>query len=153
MQKLQGLLFEAQGKFAHALATYKQMLEKDPVHVGAWKRRIAIHKSNGDVHEAIIELNNYCRYGFVFSFVCCIPTMGSQHHRQSCFTSSLAFRVFAEDPSGWLEVAELHVAQGTYDLAKFALEELILLRPEHYLYHLMYAEVRPYPWRGLSLSA
>lgn len=51
-------------------------------------------------------------------------------------------RSFAADESAWAELAELYVQAGQYDLAAFALEELILLAPENYVYYTKYAEVQ-----------
>lgn len=50
-------------------------------------------------------------------------------------------KVFSADDQGWLELAEIYQSMGKLDLAKFCLEELILLTPENYMYHLRYAEM------------
>jgi len=49
--------------------------------------------------------------------------------------------VYANDERAWQELAHLYIAHQKFELAKFCIEELILLVPENYLYHLEYAEV------------
>lgn len=49
---------------------------------------------------------------------------------------------FASDENAWVELSELYLQSQQYDLASFALEELIMLCPENYLYHLKYAEIQ-----------
>jgi tetratricopeptide (TPR) repeat protein len=50
-------------------------------------------------------------------------------------------RSHASDESAWLELSELYCVTQQYELAAFALEELLLLTPENYLYHTRYAEL------------
>jgi len=50
-------------------------------------------------------------------------------------------QVFSSEESGWQELAQLYIAANKFELAKFCLEELILLVPSNYLFHLLYAEV------------
>jgi len=49
--------------------------------------------------------------------------------------------IYPSDESGWQELTQLYISQQKFELAKFCIEELILLVPENYLYHLQYAEV------------
>ena len=50
-------------------------------------------------------------------------------------------KTFAADEAGWLELCDLYVQQQQVELAQFCMEELILLAPEHCLYHTRYAEL------------
>jgi len=50
-------------------------------------------------------------------------------------------RAHASDESAWLELSEMYCLTQQYELAAFALEELLLLTPENYLYHTRYAEL------------
>jgi tetratricopeptide (TPR) repeat protein len=50
-------------------------------------------------------------------------------------------KIFASDSNSWQELADLYIGSCRYELAKFCMEELIMLCPENYLYHLQYAEV------------
>ena len=50
-------------------------------------------------------------------------------------------KLFASDESGWSELSLLYVQQQAWELAAFCYEELLLLVPEHPLYHCRYAEL------------
>jgi tetratricopeptide (TPR) repeat protein len=50
-------------------------------------------------------------------------------------------KTFASDEHAWLELVDLYVQTGKLELAKFASEELLLMMPESFLYHLQYAEI------------
>jgi len=50
-------------------------------------------------------------------------------------------KIYPNDENGWQELAQLYISHQKIELAKFCIEELILLVPENYLYHLEYAEV------------
>jgi len=49
--------------------------------------------------------------------------------------------VFSADQAGWEELCQMYMTLNKFDLAKFCVEELILLVPEHYIYHLQYADL------------
>lgn len=49
--------------------------------------------------------------------------------------------VFANDTDAWQELCQLYLATGRTSLAQFCVEELLLLRPEHYALHLQYADL------------
>lgn len=49
--------------------------------------------------------------------------------------------LYSTDSSAWQELTQLYIEQEKLELAKFCVEELILLHPENYLYHLQYAEL------------
>jgi len=71
--------------------------------------------------------------------VCLLRTRGDL--KEAAIELSKYLAVFSTDESAWMELADLYVAQAQYDLAAFCYEELILIEPENYLYHLLYAEV------------
>jgi len=50
-------------------------------------------------------------------------------------------QVFSGDEAAWVELSELYISSAQYAMAKFCFEELILIKPENYLFHLQYAEV------------
>jgi tetratricopeptide (TPR) repeat protein len=50
-------------------------------------------------------------------------------------------KLSSSEESSWLELADLYLSLSKLELAKFCLEELLLLNPDNYLYHLKYAEV------------
>jgi tetratricopeptide (TPR) repeat protein len=50
-------------------------------------------------------------------------------------------KVFSSDEMGWQELFDMYVQLGKYELAKFCMEELIMICPENCLYHTQYAEV------------
>lgn len=50
-------------------------------------------------------------------------------------------KTFNSDESAWIELSELYQQQSAAELAAFCYEELILLVPENYLYHLQLAEL------------
>ena len=51
-------------------------------------------------------------------------------------------KIYSSDENAWLELSELYVQSSQIDLASFALEELIMLAPENYVYHLKYADLQ-----------
>lgn len=50
-------------------------------------------------------------------------------------------QLFATDIDAWQELTQLYIQTQRLPLAKFCVEELILLKPENYLYHIQYAEL------------
>jgi tetratricopeptide (TPR) repeat protein len=50
-------------------------------------------------------------------------------------------KLSSSDEHAWLELADLYLSLGKLELAKFSVEELLLLVPDNYLYHLKYAEI------------
>lgn len=50
-------------------------------------------------------------------------------------------KLASSDEHSWLELTDLYLSLGKLELAKFAMEELLLLSPDNYLYHLKYAEI------------
>jgi len=50
-------------------------------------------------------------------------------------------KLSSSDEHAWLELADLYLSLGKVELAKFAVEELLLISPDNYLYHLKYAEI------------
>eukprot|EP00731_Ephydatia_muelleri_P011047 Em0005g1633a len=49
--------------------------------------------------------------------------------------------IYMCDLEAWLELADLYIQQNDYKKAAFCMEELILLNPNHHLYHQRYAEI------------
>jgi tetratricopeptide (TPR) repeat protein len=50
-------------------------------------------------------------------------------------------KLSSADEHAWLELADLYLSLGRFELAKFSIEELLLLCPDNHLYHLKYAEI------------
>jgi len=48
--------------------------------------------------------------------------------------------LFSEDQSAWVQLFEMYMWLGEWRLAQFAAEELVLIKPENYLYHIMVAD-------------
>jgi len=71
--------------------------------------------------------------------VCVLKAQGETEKAISAL--NLYLKTFASDASAWDELCELYQAAGKYSLAKFCLEELLLLNPENYAHHLHYAEI------------
>lgn len=109
---LQGMLYEAQGgeQYSRAVLTYNNILQADPGHAGARKRKVCVLMAQNNITAAIKELNTYVT-------------------------------IFASDIDAWQELTQLYIQTQKLDLAKFCVEELILIQPENYLYHLQYAEL------------
>eukprot|EP00462_Mataza_sp_D1_P026252 CAMPEP_0175148716 /NCGR_PEP_ID=MMETSP0087-20121206/16795_1 /TAXON_ID=136419 /ORGANISM="Unknown Unknown, Strain D1" /LENGTH=265 /DNA_ID=CAMNT_0016434233 /DNA_START=36 /DNA_END=830 /DNA_ORIENTATION=- len=49
--------------------------------------------------------------------------------------------VFSSDQQAWQELSELYLSLGKHDLAKFCMEEILLIQPDNHLHHLQYAEL------------
>ena len=62
-------------------------------------------------------------------------------HEQAIQLLTKYTKLFASDESGWAELSLLYVQQQAWELAAFCYEELLLLVPEHPLYHCRYAEL------------
>ena len=50
-------------------------------------------------------------------------------------------RVYSSDEAAWVELSELYCQTQQYELASFAVEELLMIAPENYIYHVRYAEL------------
>jgi len=71
--------------------------------------------------------------------VCVAKERGDTVHAIELLNKFL--KLSSSDEHAWLELADLYLSLGKVELAKFAVEELLLLSPDHYLYHLKYAEI------------
>ncbi|OQR90052.1 hypothetical protein THRCLA_09446 [Thraustotheca clavata] len=59
--RLEGMLMEAQGKYAQADALYKDILTKNPANMLVMKRQVALLKAQGRTEDAIAKLNEILR--------------------------------------------------------------------------------------------
>eukprot|EP01083_Nonionella_stella_P036736 100237_1 len=107
---LMGLLHEHNGQWERAEKNYKNLLNKDPTHQLAWKRRVAIQKARGDPVQAVRILSEYVQ-------------------------------LFSGDSAAWAELAELYIQLRQFKHARFCYEELLLINPQNWQYHMMYAEI------------
>ncbi|ESP03354.1 hypothetical protein LOTGIDRAFT_205044 [Lottia gigantea] len=61
VERLRGMLYEADGRFNKADKLYSDIIEKDPTNMIARKRQVAILKAQGKTAEAIQKLNDYLK--------------------------------------------------------------------------------------------
>jgi len=61
VRMLSGLLKEMHGDYKGAMSLYEKILDNDPVNVRVWKRKVCIHKAQGHIDDAILELNKYTK--------------------------------------------------------------------------------------------
>lgn len=91
-----------------------------------------------ELYEAILEANPADK-GVMKRKICVYEEQGDT---QGTIKELNAFlKVFCSDEQGWQKLLDLYIGVGRVELAKFACEELLLLVPENYLYHLQYAEL------------
>jgi tetratricopeptide (TPR) repeat protein len=71
-----------------------------------------------------------------------ICVLRSQHDTTAAIDELVKYtEAFSSDHMAWEELAQLYISQERFELAKFCLEELIVLVPENYLYHLQMADL------------
>lgn len=61
VRMLSGLLIEVHGDYKGAMDLYNKILDNDPVNIRVWKRKVCIHKAQGNIEDAILELNKYTK--------------------------------------------------------------------------------------------
>ena len=65
VQRMRGMLLEAEGKFTQALEFYEEAMGGQSGKTGQagnavlWKRKVAVYKAMGDTGKAIAELNSF----------------------------------------------------------------------------------------------
>ncbi len=87
VRRLFGMREELHGgeRLLKAEQVYDGILKEDPTHMGAWKRKVTLFKSVGDITGAIAELNQYV---YMCSGRVCIA-VGMGCYIQTCFFSAL----------------------------------------------------------------
>lgn len=109
VKRLKALAYEAEGNYPEANTIYEEIIDDDPVDMGAYKRQVCILKAMGETDKAMAKLNVY-------------------------------LKTFSSDENAWNELNDLYIMTGKYHLAKFCQEELLLINPDNYAYHIQYAE-------------
>ncbi|KAJ8321986.1 hypothetical protein KUTeg_000457 [Tegillarca granosa] len=120
VERLEGMLLEAEGRYSKAEELYNAIIEKDETNMFARKRQVAILKAQNKIPEAINKLNKYLEKSSLFS--CAV------------------FR-FMTDFEAWMELCDLYLSQQDYTKAGFCVEELIMSNPHNHLYQQKFAEV------------
>ncbi|KAJ8321978.1 hypothetical protein KUTeg_000449 [Tegillarca granosa] len=121
VERLEGMLLEAEGRYSKAEELYNAIIEKDETNMFARKRQVAILKAQNKIPEAINKLNKYLEKSSLFS--CAV------------------FR-FMTDFEAWMELCDLYLSQQDYTKAGFCVEELIMSNPHNHLYQQKFAEIK-----------
>lgn len=59
--KLEGMFFEAEGEFGKAIDLYESALKDHPTNAELMKRKISVLKAQGEMTEAIAQLNDFLK--------------------------------------------------------------------------------------------
>lgn len=113
VKRLEGMMWEAKGEADLALESYEEVLEADPSNLQAIKRQIAVCRAKGGPAK-----------------------LGEAAKRLSEYLAS-----FCSDAEGWLLLHELYLLAGQYKRAAFCIEELVLINPMAYIYHIRAGEI------------
>jgi len=122
------------------------MLEKqftiDSVRVG--RLEAMRMELEGDNKEALEAYKEIIKKDPANSFV--LKRIAALHRSEGDLAAAIAaldnyLKLYYSDETAWLELADVYVASEKYDMAQFCYEELVLLAPQNYVYHLSLAEV------------
>ena len=113
VKRLEGLMWEAKGEADLAMGEYDEILQEDPSNLLAIKRQIALCRSRGGASRLAEAARRLCEY----------------------------LSTFCSDPEGWLMLHELYLCCQQYKRAAFCVEELILINPMAYIYHVRAGEI------------
>ena len=116
------LLTQAKGETDLALAEYDECLTQDASNLLATKRQIALCRGRGGAKLAEAA-KRLCEY----------------------------LATFTSDAEGWLLLHDIYLTSAQYKRAAFCMEELILINPMSYIYHVRAGEVTY--TMGMSSSA
>ena len=113
VKRLEGMMWEAKGEADLAMGEYEEILEADPMNLLAIKRQVALCRSRGGAARLGEAARKLCDY----------------------------LATFCSDPEAWLMLHEIYLLVGQYKRAAFCIEELILINPMAYIYHIRAGEV------------
>ena len=113
VKKLEGLVFEAKGEAELANGEYDEILAEDPANLLAIKRQVALCRSRPTPARLAEAAQKLCKY----------------------------LETFCSDHEGWVMLHELYLTNQQFKRAAFCVEELILINPMAYIYHLRAGEV------------
>lgn len=113
VKRLEGMMWEAKGEADLAMSDYDEILQDDPSNILAVKRQVAVLRARGG------------------------PTRLAEAARR--LTEHLA--TFCSDHEAWLLLQELYLLAQQYKRAAFCIEELILINPMSYIYHIRAGEI------------
>jgi len=117
VQKLKGIKLEFQGLYDQAIYLYDALLKQDECNTHTMKRRLMIFKQK-------MILSNY-----------------SNNTCQQFISQLISYcHLFPSDEQALLTLAQTYFTLNQLQLAALTIEELIMVTPENYSYHLLYAE-------------
>jgi len=112
VKRLEGMLWEAKGEGELAIETYDEVLTDDPSNLLAVKRQVAVCRAKGP--RGLAEAaKRLCEY----------------------------LATFCSDAEGWLLLHDVYLACQQYKRAAFCVEELLLINPMAYIYHVRAGEI------------
>ncbi|KDO28497.1 hypothetical protein SPRG_06736 [Saprolegnia parasitica CBS 223.65] len=116
--RLEGMIFEAQGKYAQADALYKDILAKNPANMLVMKRQVSLLRAQGRTEDAITKLNALLRCFQTDAGAWCelselYLSLGNYKHAAFCYEELILLNPL--DALNHTRLAELYVTIGGLD--------------------------------------
>ncbi|OQR90687.1 hypothetical protein ACHHYP_05324 [Achlya hypogyna] len=116
--RLEGMIMEAQGKYAQADALYKEILAKNPANMLVQKRQVALLRAQGRTEDAIVKLNAVLRCFQTDAAGWCelsdlYLSLGNYKHAAFCYEELILLNPL--DAFNHTRLAELYVTIGGND--------------------------------------
>ena len=129
VRQLIALRHEALGEYEQALRLYRQLLDQDPGNaVRSTRRSIYIYLTRSMAQFPVKrQVVIYCAQG---------------KKTEAVKTLNRHLETFMADTEAWEQLMHLYVEDKQWEQAAYCAEELLLLRPLLFGYHLQYADVR-----------
>ena len=116
VKRLEGMIWEAKGEADLAMGEYEDILAEDPSNLLVVKRQVAVYRARGGSQRP--------------------GALAEAARRLSEYLTT-----FCSDAEGWLMLQELYLLTQQYKRAAFCIEELILINPMSYIYHIRAGEI------------
>lgn len=113
VKRLEAMMWEAKGELDMAMKDYEDILKEDPNNLFALKRQVALLRSRGQPSDVKKAADKLIEH----------------------------VEVVSSDTDAWLQLSEMYLAAVLFRRSMFCMEELLLVNPMAYMYHLRYAEL------------
>tara|TARA_B110001452_G_scaffold243567_1_gene227081 strand:- start:334 stop:1329 length:996 start_codon:yes stop_codon:yes gene_type:complete len=113
VKRLEAMMWEAKGELDMAMKDYEDILKEDENNLFALKRQVALLRSRGQ--------------------------SGDLNKAASKLVEHI--EVVSSDTDSWLQLSEMYLNAVLFRRSMFCMEELLLVNPMSYMYHLRYAEL------------
>ncbi|XP_060069117.1 ER membrane protein complex subunit 2-like [Ylistrum balloti] len=134
VDRLRGMLYEAQGRFNIAEEVYKSIIDRDETNMFAKKRQVSVLKAQNKIPEAIDKLNSYLRE-FMTDFEAwtelCDLYLSQQDYQKAAFCIE---ELIMSNPHNHLyhqKYAEICYTQGNFEQARSYFAQALKLNPNN----------------------